>query len=157
MSQEVAHPFRAKIVRLRTTLEKSPASRERDAESADLDPDRADLVAVVAVGVAEGQKRGTAYSKAAVRAIELGRNDNALLAEGVSSTDVRWTRPESNSRPRPGVARTRCPVVPRQMMYSASSVASARLFGGAWIMPAATVWLVASSTRMNEPVWRFMA
>jgi hypothetical protein len=42
------------------------------------------------IEVLEGQKRSTAYSKAAVRSIELGEDENALVAEGVSSEDVRW-------------------------------------------------------------------
>ena len=88
----VAHPFRAKIIVARTTPGKSPASRERDAESADLDPDRADFVVGLVVGVFEGRKRDTAYSKAAVRAIGLGGYENALRAEGVSSKDVRPAR-----------------------------------------------------------------
>jgi len=42
------------------------------------------------IAVLEGGKRGTAYSQAAVRVIGLGGNENALLAEGVFSLDVRW-------------------------------------------------------------------
>ena len=92
MSRAVAHPFCAKIVRQRTTPGKSPASRERDAESAVFGPDRGVLVAEDVIVVLPGRKRGTAYSQAAMLAIGLGENENALRAEGVSSKDVRWRK-----------------------------------------------------------------
>ena len=75
---------------MRTTPRKSPASRDRDAESAVLGPDRGGGGARYVIAVLEGRKRGTAYSEAAVLAIGLGGNENALLAEGVFSQHVRW-------------------------------------------------------------------
>ena len=136
LSQTVAHPFCAKIVVTRTTIEKSPASRDRDAETADFGPDWGVAGAEDVIAVSEGQKRGSAYSQAAVRAIGLGGYDNALLAEGVSSKDVRparrslggggWSRRESNSRPRDDRGKQPC-VCRGALVPTGSGAANARL------------------------------